>query len=131
VSNARKSPVGNRYRTGYLTSAQWFRRRDQWFGEQEARTDTLRCMGCGRAATRRQLELHHLDYSRVTRIDDKWTSGEVHEDLCTMHPACHEVVHRVLDTDPVLRRYRARPIATIHAIRIAQTRLPQAGEKRA
>ncbi len=131
MSNARKSPVGNVYRSGYLRSAAWLRRRDHWFAEQEARTDALRCVVCRRAATRRQLELHHLDYSRVTRIDDKWTAGEVHEDLCPMHPACHDAIHRVLDTDPVLRSHRTRPIATVHAIRIARTRLPQTEGTRA
>lgn len=124
MSNARKSPVGNRYRSGYLRSVPWFRRRDQWFTEQVERTGELRCVVCLLAATHRQLELHHLDYSRVTRGGIRWVAGEVHEDLCAMHPACHDLVHRVLDTDPVLRAHRTRPIATVHAIRIARTRLP-------
>lgn len=124
MSNARKSSIGNGYRTGYLRSVAWFRRRDLWFVEQEARTRELRCVVCHTAATRRQLELHHLDYSPVTRIGDRWIAGEVHEDLCAMHPGCHELVHRALDTDPVLRAHRTRPIATVHAIRIAQSRLP-------
>jgi 5-methylcytosine-specific restriction enzyme A len=123
VSNARKSPVGNRYRSGYLKSVCWFRRRDLWFAEQETRTYELRCVVCGRAATRRQLELHHLDYSRVIHVDAQWIAGEVHEDLCAMHPVCHETVHRVLDSDPVLRGHRTRPVATVHAIQIAQTRI--------
>lgn len=131
MSNARKSPVGNRYRTGYPKSVSWFRRRDRWFAEQEARTHELRCVVCRTEATRRQLELHHLDYSRVARVGDRWIAGEVHEDLCAMHPSCHEAVHRVLDTDPVLREHRTRPIATIHAIRTTRTRLPQAEEMRA
>ena len=131
MSNARKSPVGNGYRTGYLKSTAWLRRRDLWFVEQEARTRELRCIVCRTAATRRHLELHHLDYSPVTRIGDRWIAGEVHEDLCAMHPGCHELVHRILDTDPVLRAHRTRPIANVHAIRIARTRLPQAEEMRA
>lgn len=47
-----------------------------------------------------------------------------------MHPGCHELVHRILNTDPVLRSHRTRPIATIHAIRIARIRLPQAEGRR-
>lgn len=123
MSNARKSPVGNRYRTGYLKSVAWFRRRDRWFAEQETRTYELRCVVCGRPATRRQLDLHHLDYTRVTCIGTRWIAGEVHEDLCAMHPSCHDTVHRVLDSDPVLRGHRARPVATVHAIQIARTRI--------
>jgi 5-methylcytosine-specific restriction protein A len=122
VSNARKSPVGNRYRSGYLKSVSWFRRRDHWFAEQESRTNELRCVVCSRPATRRQLELHHLDYTRVIYVGARWIAGEVHEDLCAMHPTCHDSVHRVLDSDPVLRGHRTRPVATIHAIHIARTR---------
>ena len=124
MSNARKSHVGNRYRSRYLRSVSWFRRRDHWFTEQQTRTNGLRCVVCRQPATRRQLELHHLDYSRVTRVGAWSAAREVHEDLCAMHPGCHTMVHQVLDTDPVLRAHRARPIATVHAIRIAQTRLP-------
>ncbi len=130
MSNARKSAVGNLYRSGYLRSVPWFRRRDQWFTEQEARTYELRCVVCGRAATRRQLELHHLDYTRVTLVGARWICGEIHEDLCAMHPACHGLVHRVLDSDPVLRGHRTRPVATVHAIRIARTRIPAAEQSR-
>lgn len=128
MSNARKSSVGNRYRSGYLKSVPWFRRRDRWFTEQETRTYELRCVVCRRAATRRQLELHHLDYTRVTSIGTLWIAGEVHEDLCSMHPTCHDMVHRVLDSDPVLRDHRTRPVATVHAIQIARTRI-QARER--
>lgn len=123
MSNARKSPVGNRYRSGYLKSVPWFRRRDQWFAEQESRTHELRCVVCGRPATRRELELHHLNYTRVALVGDRWIAGETHEDLCAMHPACHDMVHRVLDNDPVLRAHRTRPVATVHAIQIARNRI--------
>ncbi len=123
MSNARKLPVGNRYRTGYLRSVPWFRRRDQWFTEQVDRTAQLRCVVCRLPASRRQLELHHLDYARVARTGNLWASGEVHEDLCAMHSACHDLVHRVLETDPVLRAHYTRPIAAVHTIRITRTRL--------
>ena len=123
MSNTRKPAVGNRYRTGYLQSVPWFRRRARWFAEQTARTGELRCLVCWAPATRRQLELHHLDYTRVTQTGSRWSAGEEHEDLCAMHPACHELVHRILDVDPVLRRHRTRPVATVQAIRIARTGL--------
>lgn len=123
MSNARKAGPGNHYRNGYLKSVSWLRRRDAWFTEQVARTGDLRCLVCWRSAHRRELELHHLDYSRVTPTRDRWPAREEHEDLCSMHPACHELVHRILDDDPVLRRHRTRPVATLHAIRIARHRL--------
>lgn len=128
MSNARKP--SNRYRTGYLRSAAWFCRRDRWFAEQLSRTGELRCLVCWRIATRRQLELHHLDYTRVAAIGLRWSASEVHEDLCAMHSACHELVHRILDADTVLRKHRTRPVATVHAIRIARTRLDSAARRR-
>lgn len=130
MSNARRSPVANQYRTGYLKSVPWFRRRDHWFTEQESRTYELRCVVCGRPATRRQVELHHLDYTRVASIGTRWIAGETHEDLCAMHPSCHDAVHRVLDSDPVLRGHRTRPVATIHAIQIVRTRIQAAAGQR-
>ena len=123
MSNARKPGSGNRYRTGYLRSMAWFRRRDRWFAEQLARTGELRCVVCWHTATRRELELHHFDYTRVTCIGARWSAREEHEDLCAMHPGCHELVHRILDADPVLRSHRTRPIATLQAISIARARL--------
>ena len=123
MSNARKRHATARYRVGYLRSVAWFRRRDRWFAEQERRTGILRCVVCWRAASRRDLELHHLDYRHVIRLRQGWAAREQHEDLCAMHPGCHELVHRILDTDLVLRSYRRRPVATVRAIQIARAHL--------
>jgi hypothetical protein len=122
-SNGRKPATGNQYRAGYLRSTAWFRRRDAWFAEQTARTGVLRCVVCWRTASRRELELHHLDYSRVVRTWRGWHAGEEHEHLHAMHPGCHELVHRIIDTDLVLRRHRTRPIATVLAIHAARARI--------
>ena len=121
-SNARK-PGASDYRSGYLRSVTWFRRRDAWFAEQLSRTGVLRCTVCWSIASRRDLQLHHLDYSGVSRAWRRWHAGEEHEQLLAMHPVCHDLVHRIIDTDPVLRRHRTRPIATVQAIRIARARL--------
>lgn len=123
MSNARKPGTATDYRSGYLRSTAWFRRRNAWFGEQLKRTGDLRCAVCLHVATRRELELHHLDYSRVARTWRGWAAGEDYEDLCAMHPGCHELVHRILDADAVLRRHRTRPVATVQAIRIARARI--------
>jgi 5-methylcytosine-specific restriction protein A len=123
MSNARKHHATARYRLGYLRSVAWFRSRDRWFAEQQNRTAALRCVVCWRAASRRDLELHHLDYGQVIRSRNGWIAREQHEDLCAMHPGCHELVHRILDTDTVLRSYRRRPVATVLAIEVARTRL--------
>lgn len=129
MSNARKPATGNPYRTGYLRSVPWFRRRDAWFAEQLTRTRQLRCAVCRLVATARELELHHLDYRRVTQDESRWVAGEEHADLCAMHPDCHELVHHILDADPVLRRHRTRPVATVQAIGIARARLAAAGRE--
>lgn len=123
MSNARRPRATGRYRIGYLRSVTWFRRRDRWFAEQKQRTGVLRCVVCWRAASRRELELHHLDYRNVNRVGAGWAARERHEDLCSMHPGCHELVHRILETDTVLRTHRRRPVATVRAIEVARRRL--------
>ena len=123
MSNARKRHTTAGYRVGYLRSVAWFRRRDRSFAEQLHRTGVVRCVVCWRAASRRDLELHHLDYRKVIRLRQGWAAREQHEDLCSMHPGCHELVHRILDTDLVLRSHRRRPVATIRAIEVARARL--------
>lgn len=123
MSNARRSRATGRYRVGYLQSRAWMRRRNRWLTEQEQRTGTLRCVVCWRATSRRDLELHHLDYRNVVRLRRGWVARERHEDLCSMHAGCHELVHRILDADTVLRSHRRRPVATVLAIRIARQRL--------
>jgi hypothetical protein len=130
MSNGRKHPSGRGYRLGYLRSVTWLRRRERWFVEQQQRTGGLQCIVCWRPARQRQLELHHLDYRNVGRGGTTWRSHERHEELCAMHPGCHELVHRILDADPVLRHHRTRPIATVHAIRAARQLLTRSRRSR-
>jgi hypothetical protein len=116
---------------GYLRSVTWLRRRGRWFAEQEQRTGELRCIVCWRPARRRQLELHHLDYRNVRHTGTAWRCGERHEELCAMHPGCHELIHRILDVDPVLRHHRTRPIATVQAISAARQLMSRSVRSRA
>lgn len=104
------------YRDGYLRSVVWFRRRDRWFGYEQRRRGGLGCAACGTPATRRQLELHHLDYARVVCTDRGWRAGERHDDLIAMHPYCHELLHRLIDRDQVLAEHRDRRTATMLAL---------------
>ncbi|NYE18093.1 hypothetical protein [Microbacterium immunditiarum] len=104
------------YTDGYLRSVVWFRRRDRWFGCEQRRRGSLGCAACGNPATRRQLELHHVDYTRVTRTGRVWRAGERHDDLVAMHPYCHELLHRLIDRDRVLAEHRDRRSATLLAL---------------
>lgn len=111
MSNRRRGAV--RYRSGYLRSRVWFRRRDAWFTEEAARAGRLSCAGCDAVDVKARLELHHLDYTGV--LEDQhagWVAGEDHEDLLSMHPSCHELLHRLIDRDKVLSRHRSRREAT-------------------
>ena len=124
MSNGRRGARGNRYRTGYLRSRVWFARRDRWFAEQLRRTGgKLSCAACERPARPRALELHHTDYSGVTYLDGRWFAGEQHEDLVSLHPYCHELLHRLIDRDIVLRSHRDRRAASTAAITRLQRRL--------
>lgn len=130
MSNGRRGARGNAYRAGFLRSDAWFARRARWFREEHARTPgPVRCAGCGKPAEDDALELHHVDYAGVQRTERGWEAWEPHDNLWPMHPACHEYVHRLLDRDKLLRRFRSRRVATQRAIATLRARLDRTREK--
>ena len=66
MSNHRKPTASNSYRAQFLRSPAWFARRGRWFRKQERLGGRLACAACDRPASKRELELHHLDYAGVT-----------------------------------------------------------------
>jgi len=112
VSNRRRPTLFNLYRNEFLRSKAWFARRDRWFSHHATTGQPLTCAGCGRAATRSQLELHHLDYRGVKMNDGQFRALEPDEDLVAMHPYCHDLLHRLIDRDAVLSRNRTRRAAS-------------------
>ena len=128
MSNVRKPARRNIYRTGFLRSPVWFARRDRWFQEELEAHGNLWCAACLQSATRRQLELHHLDYSGVTFVDGRWHARERHYDLVALHPVCHELLHRLLDRDDVLAHHRSRRNGSLFAISRLQHKLAPLAE---
>lgn len=124
MSNRRR-PLDQHYRTGYLRSPAWFRRRDLWFAQERRHGRASRCALCRRAGTARVLHLHHLDYRGVTRTPTGWNAGERHRDLIALHPACHELLHRLIDRDRVLARHRSRRLATWLALARLRAAIPR------
>lgn len=116
MSNRRRPALMNLYRSEFLHSRTWFARRDRWFTQQAARGIPLACAGCGRAADKKHLELHHLDYAGVVLEQGRWKALEAHDDLVSMHPYCHDLLHRLIDRDAVLARNRTRRAASAHAL---------------
>lgn len=114
MSNARARRRS--YTHGYLQSVAWFRRRDRWFDEEQARVGVIRCAVCEVELNRRKAELHHVTYERLTKTASGWHAGEEHEDLMAMHRACHEWVHRLMDSGTLFRDARNRLVATNLAI---------------
>ena len=123
MSNRRRPHRGNSYRSSFLTSPAWFARRDRWFTDQTQVAGSLRCIVCRADAGRDDLELHHLDYTGVQQLPTGWIAGEKHTDLVCAHPYCHELLHRLLDRDRVLRALRGRRAASIRAIRQLRRKL--------
>jgi 5-methylcytosine-specific restriction protein A len=112
----RRSPGPSDYRGGFLRSPAWFARRARWF-RTHARTGTPpSCALCQIQGTSATLELHHLEYTGVTLTGGRWRAMEAHIDLLPLHPACHDLVHRLIDRDTVLSRQRTRRDATLIAI---------------
>ncbi|KJL45745.1 hypothetical protein [Microbacterium trichothecenolyticum] len=116
MSNRRRRPLGAMAYREYLQSPVWFARRDRWFTDHARTGQPLTCAGCGATATKRELQLHHLDYHWAIIRDGTFLAREAHDDLIPMHATCHELLHRLIDRDPVLAYHRTRRDATLIAI---------------
>ncbi|WP_461475352.1 hypothetical protein [Microbacterium sp. HJ5] len=117
MSNSRRpASTGRSYRSGYLKSPAWFERRDRWFRAHARIGIPLACQACGNSATPAELELHHTDYDGVYQEGEQWRAREAHGDLVPLHPACHELLHRLIDRDAVLSRGRDRRTASALAL---------------
>lgn len=124
MTNRRKPLHATAYRSAFLKSRAWFVRRDLWFATESSARHPLACAGCGRPATSRRLELHHLSYAGVQRMEDgRWLARERHIDLVPMHPYCHELLHRLIDRDAVLSRHRTRRAASEIALKALRRKL--------
>lgn len=123
MTNQRRPGLVNLYRGEFLHTKVWFARRDRWFREEHATGRPLECAGCGRPADKRELELHHLDYSGVIFQNGTWRAIEIHDDLVPMHPYCHELLHRLIDRDFVLSNNRNRRAASHLALQRLRTKL--------
>lgn len=126
MSNRRRPALFNVYRNEFLRSQAWFARRDRWFTYHTALGVPLGCAGCGRTATRAELELHHLDYRGVRLHEGRWRAGEADEDLVAMHSYCHDLLHRLIDRDAVLARNRTRRTASHLALQRLREKLQPA-----
>lgn len=124
MTNRRKPLRAKAYRSEFLRSRAWFARRDLWYATESSVSRPLACAGCGCPATARQLELHHLTYAGVHRMEDgMWLARERHIDLVPMHPYCHELLHRLIDRDAVLSRHRTRRAASEIALKALRRKL--------
>lgn len=131
MSNQRKPLRANAYRSTFLRSRAWFARRNRWFIEEESLGGALSCAGCGREATKRELELHHLDYAGVVCEGGRWKALEPHSALVPLHPYCHDLLHRLIDRDQVLSRNRSRQAASEFALARLRAKLAPHGGRAA
>ncbi|CAI9394035.1 hypothetical protein [Microbacterium sp. T2.11-28] len=111
MSNRRRPSAVPLYHAIYLHSRAWYARRARWF-DHAVTLGSLTCAGCGRNASRAELELHHLDYRGMSSTGGIMHAFELHEDLLPLHPYCHDLLHRLIDRDQLLSRNRTRRDAT-------------------
>ena len=124
MSNHRKPAWdATSYRTRYLHSPAWYRRRAKWFMAERHQHGTLRCALCLGGGTEKSLELHHLDYRGVTHGPHGWVAAEPHEDLTPLHPRCHEYVHQLIERDRALSGFVSRRTASVQAIARLQAKI--------
>jgi 5-methylcytosine-specific restriction endonuclease McrA len=80
-----------------MGSQTWRDRRERWLEAFCARQGSdPTCAACSGAWTLRRGDLHHRSYDRVGR--------ERVDDLVPLCRACHDHVHRVLESTPAWRR---------------------------
>lgn len=115
---ARKSQGRDAHRATYaryITSREWFQRRERWAEEELARTaGPVTCVGgCGRQWRLNQDDLHHCTYDRLGHED--------HDDLWPMCRDCHTDLHQVLDSTKSWRKLD-RASANRQAVMVLQRR---------
>lgn len=101
---------------GYITSAQWFRKREQWAACEAARLSPapIQCRGnCGTVWSLRSGDLHHITYDRL--------GEEAHEDLWPMCRSCHTMIHDLMESSRSWRRLPKRQ-ANLQAIAFLSNR---------
>jgi len=128
VSTARKPSVGNQYRSGYLHSSAWRRRRERWLHTHD---QTGRPRICECCHSTHYLELHHTTYEGISRDNTtgRWIAGEAHEHLVLLCARCHEALHTLFEMDSRYR-YQHRDHATLHGIQELRHRLTNPTRKR-
>lgn len=100
----------------YIVSPKWFRSRERWALEEQARLspEPIRCRGgCGQGWVLGRDDLHHCDYDRL--------GEETHEDLWAMCRTCHTTLHRLIESTRSWRRLPKRQ-ANQYAIAILEGR---------
>ena len=67
----------------YMRSANWESKR-----QQRLKIDQYKCVMCGRPAStcKNGLQVHHINYRRLT-------NENVFEDLVSLCPRCHRLIH--------------------------------------
>ncbi len=95
----------------YMTSPEWFRRRERWLEEELQLLpagQTIACLGCGEGWASRRDDLHHASYERL--------GDEAHEDLWPMCRPCHSWIHELMRST---RSWRKLPAAMANALALA------------
>ncbi|MGH9062569.1 MAG: hypothetical protein ACRDZQ_04615 [Acidimicrobiales bacterium] len=81
----------------WMASAGWQQVRRAWLGAHRARCGTEpTCQACGGPWSLGRDDLHHRCYDRL--------GHERQDDLVPLHRACHDHLHRVLESAPAWRR---------------------------
>ena len=87
-------------RQSYMSSPAWWKRRKQWFADEQARTGyPVTCAGCRKQLTEGSCDMHHTTYVRL--------GAEEHDDLIALCRPCHEGLHVRLDNSHQLRAFVA------------------------
>jgi 5-methylcytosine-specific restriction endonuclease McrA len=96
----------------YITSPEWYQRRESWALEEVRRsTELIRCVGCRKRWNLHRDDLHHLSYERL--------GNEAHEDLWPMCRTCHNRLHDLIESTKSWRKL-SRRLANQRGLEVVQ-----------
>lgn len=118
--------TGSQDYRNYLRSRAWNWRRRRWFRDVRAAGREPACQVCGlRLEDTDSLDLHHVSYAGVGKVDGRWAATEADEDLLPLCRADHQAVHRMLDRSKDFYgwdRRRATVVIIAHLVREREER---------
>jgi hypothetical protein len=104
-----------------MSSDEWLAWRERWWQAWvAAHHSEPRCMVCAGPWSLRRDDLHHRSYDRL--------GAERYEDLIPLDRACHDRLHRILESTPTWQRVGREHATDVIVARLRRSTTPRGPE---